>query len=157
MKISEFKKALSSINSLHFFVEKSNPIPSHFHITEVGESSKRYIDCGGVIRNEKCINMQLWHANDFEHRLTPKKVIDILELSEKTLQLEDLEIEVEYQSETIGIYTLCFEEESFVLKPKQTDCLDKDKCGIPPIVKQKVSLSNLNTSSPTCTPGSGCC
>jgi hypothetical protein len=37
-----------------------------------------------------------------------------------------------------------------------TDCLAKDKCGIPPS-KPKVRLSTLGAEEAACTPGSGCC
>ena len=158
MKLSEFKDILYSIDSLSFFLENGNQIDPHFHITEIGEVKKRFIDCGGQTRNENYINMQLWHANDYEHRLSPKKTIEVIELSESKLDLNDLEIEVEYQSDTIGKYSLFFNGNVFVLLNKLADCLDKDKCGISPqIEKENISLSSLNSSSSTCEPGSGCC
>ena len=157
MKLSEFKNILHSLDSLSFFLENGNQVDPHFHITEIGETKKRFIDCGGEIRTENYTNMQLWHANDFDHRLSPQKTIEVIELSQSKLNLGDFEIEVEYQSETIGKYSLFFNGNVFVLLNKLTDCLDKDKCGIPTPIKEKVSLSNLNTSSPTCSPDSGCC
>lgn len=45
--------------------------------------------------------------------------------------MEDLEIEVEYQSETIGKYELGFNGSNFILLSKQTNCLAQGKCGIP--------------------------
>ena len=157
MKISEFKNILNTINTLQFSLENGNLIPKHFHITEVGEISKKYIDCGGSTRAQRCINFQLWFANDLEHRLSPQKIIDILDYSTSTLNLDDLEIEVEYQSNTIGKYGLSFDGTSFILLSKQTNCLDLEKCGISTPIKEKVSLSNLKTSPPTCSPDSGCC
>ena len=68
--------------------------------------------------------------------------------------IEDAEIEVEYQSETVGKYDLNFNGNHFVLKNKQTACLASDACGIP-AEKQKVKLSELNNAC--CTPNSGCC
>jgi hypothetical protein len=69
--------------------------------------------------------------------------------------LEDLDIEVEYQAETIGKFGLDFDGKNFLLTNTQTDCLAKDKCGIP-IEKQKVILSDLNTE-PCCSPDGNCC
>nr|MBP7875349.1 hypothetical protein [Bacteroidales bacterium] len=70
------------------------------------------------------------------------------------LGMEDAEIEVEYQSDTIGKYDLDFNGKTFVLKSKTTACLAQDVCGIP-VEKQKIKLSALNNAS--CTPNSGCC
>lgn len=156
MKLSAIKKILNTANTVAFELENGNAVPEHFHVTEVGVITKNFIDCGGTIRNEKVANFQLWDANDFEHRLKPKKLLDIIALSEKVLGMEDLEIEVEYQAETIGKYDLAFNGETFVLKNKQTNCLVQDKCGIPS-EKIKVNLSQINTQQKGCTPGGGCC
>ena len=124
-------------------------------MTEVGVITKHFIDCGGTVRNEKVANFQLWNANDTDHRLKPKKLLDIIALSEKVLGMEDSEIEVEYQSDTIGKYGLKFHNGNFILTTKQTDCLAKDNCGIP-ADKQKVKLGDLqNENQPCCAPG--CC
>ena len=104
------------------------------------------------------------------------KLKSIIELSEKTLGLKDFEIEVEYQSDTIGKYTLefnnsrfslfsvktaCFTENKENLEllnsrvylfSVKTACLAKDQCGIPerPTI-QKSTVQN------TCPPSSSCC
>jgi hypothetical protein len=118
--------------------------------------TKNFIDCGGTVREEKVVNFQLWEANDFDHRLAPQKLKNIIELSEKVLHLEDAEIEVEYQQDTIGKYNLEFNGTHFLLVAKQTNCLAQDKCGIPE-EKLKVSLKDLSNPVNTCTPGGGCC
>lgn len=157
MKLSEFKKQLGSINELNFLLPDGSSVPKHFHVTEVGQVTKHFIDCGGTVRNEKAVNFQLWEANDFDHRLAPQKLTDIIALSEKVLGVEDAEIEVEYQSDTIGKYGVEFNGKQFVLTSKLTACLASDKCGIP-TEKLKVSLSDLqNTNKNTCTPGGKCC
>ena len=33
-----------------------------FHITEVGQVNKRFIDCGGTKRDEKLISFQLFYG-----------------------------------------------------------------------------------------------
>ena len=130
-------------------------MPKHFHVTEVGKITKHFIDCGGSIRNEEVISFQLWNTDDYDHRLHPEKLLNIIVLSEKILGLEDLEIEVEYQAETIGKFGLDFDGKNFLLTSKQTDCLAKDKCDIP-VEKQKVKLSALN-DDPCCSPDGNCC
>ncbi len=157
MKLSEIKNYLSTAESVNFELQNGTKIPEHFHVTEVGVITKHFIDCGGTLRNEKVANFQLWEANDFEHRLKPKKLLDIIALSEKVLGMEDLEIEVEYQAETIGKFQLGYNGKDFVLLNTQTNCLAQDKCGIP-AEKLKVNISQIaSTAAAGCTPGGGCC
>jgi hypothetical protein len=157
MKLSEVKKLLNTIESVDFKVENGDMVPEHFHVTEVGLITKHFIDCGGTERIEKVANFQLWNANDFDHRLKPQKLLSIIELSERKLGMGDLEVEVEYQSDTIGKYGLDFDGNKFVLTSKTTACLASDACGIP-AEKQKIRLSVLQTPEQACcTPGGGCC
>jgi hypothetical protein len=149
MKLSDFKKQLSVRQDLTFTLPNGTVVPTHFHVTEVGQVTKHFIDCGGTVRNEKIVNFQLWEANDFDHRLAPKKLMDIIALSEKVLGLEDLEIEVEYQSDTIGKYGLEFNGTNFMLTSTQTNCLAQDKCGIP-AEKLKVNMADLSKEKQTC-------
>lgn len=151
MKLSEIKKTLLNLENVVFQLDNETFVPEHFHVTEVGEITKKFIDCGGTIRNEKVANFQLWNANDFEHRLKPNKLLNIIQLSEEKLGIEDLEIEVEYQGKTIEKYGLDFNGKHFVLVTQQTDCLAQDQCGIP---QEK---SQIPTEKPSCLPGGGCC
>src|SRR5690554_4442431 len=143
MKLSEIKEILPTLDNVEFQLENGTFVPEHFHVTEVGQITKNFIDCGGVIRTEKVINFQLWDANDFEHRLKPTKLLNIIKLSEEKLGMEDAEIEVEYQSNTIGKYDLEFIGKTFVLKNKTTACLAEDACGIP---SEKQNLIELNVN-----------
>lgn len=154
MKISEIKELLSNLENVTFMLPNGSFVPQHFHVTEVGLITKNFIDCGGKLRNETVVNFQLWNANDFEHRLKPKKLLDIITLSEKVLGIADFEIEVEYQAETIGKYDLGFEGTTFILLNKQTACLAEDQCGIP---IEKVKLSEFSSQINSCVPGGGCC
>jgi hypothetical protein len=156
MKLSELKLHLNTVTDLNFKLPDGTKVPQHFHVTEVGQITKNFIDCGGTIRHEKTVSFQLWEAGDFDHRLAPKKLTDIIRLSEDKLGIQDSEIEVEYQGQTIGKYGLEYKEGAFVLTNKQTDCLAPDKCGIP-VEKTKLKLSELNSSNNSCAPGSGCC
>ena len=159
MKLNTFKSILKESASLGFELPNGKLVPAHFHITEVGEIAKKFIDCGGTIRNEKVVNFQLWEANDYDHRLHPEKLLSIISLSEEKLGVSNKEIEVEYQGDTICKYGLEFNGTYFELIPRTTDCLAKDKCGIPE-EKLKVSLSSLSQKDKeanNCTPGSGCC
>lgn len=154
MNIEQIKKHLSTLDAVHFELENGKTVPEHFHVTEVGVITKHFIDCGGTIRDEKVANFQLWDANDFDHRLKPSKLINIIQLSEEKLGMENLEIEVEYQSDTIGKYDLEFNGQNFVLKTKKTACLASDHCGIP---ASSMKLNILESTANTCAPGGGCC
>ncbi|MCD8406978.1 DUF6428 family protein [Tenacibaculum dicentrarchi] len=154
MKLSEIKNHLASLKTIAFQLPNGELVPNHFHVTEVGKITKNFIDCGGTVRNEEVVNFQLWKADDYDHRLHPEKLINIIELSEKLLNIADLDIEVEYQGSTIGKYGLDFDGTNFLLTNTLTDCLAKDKCGIPEKPKVKIAEIKQQTS---CAPNSGCC
>jgi len=153
MKLSEFKTILSDKMFIEFQLESGEKVPTHFHVTEVGVISKHFIDCGGTERKENVVNFQLWYSDDYDHRLSAEKLNHIIALSEKQLRIDDsLEIEVEYQSDTIGKFGIAHKDGIFVLTSKQTACLAEDACGVD---SPKVSLSVLGGGS--CDPNSGCC
>ncbi len=158
MKLSELRQVLKEIDTLTILTSEGGFVPKHFHVTEVGLINKKYIDCGGTLRNDVKIGMQLWEADDYEHRLTPQKFLSIIELSDSKLDLPDEEIEIEYQGDTIRKYKLDFDGHYFHLRTTLTDFLAPDKCGVPS-EKKKVSLRDLSekSSNTSCTPGSGCC
>ncbi len=151
MKLSEIKDILRQADLLQFVLPDGNLVPRHFHVTEIGKVTKHFIDCGGTDRLEEVINFQLWNANDYDHRIHPEKLIHIIELSEKALKLPDLEIEVEYQGQTIEKFGLDHDGRNFLLTSKNTDCLAKDKCNIP------LETIPVSVQSSSCKPNSGCC
>lgn len=148
MKISEIKKILGGLEAVNFRLPDGSYLPPHFHVTEIGKVSKHFIDCGGTERQETMANFQLWEAGDYDHRLAPQKFLHILNLCEKVLGKEDLDIEVEYQQTTIGKFGLNFDGKDFVLAPKQTACLAQDACGIPD--KPQAAGSSCCGPSPSC-------
>lgn len=151
MTLSEFKNKLNGLLEVRFQKPDGTEVPKHFHITEVGQINKKYIDCGGTVRYENRISMQLWESIDVWHRLEPSKLLKIIELSEQKLGIEDLDIEIEYQGETIGKFGVEFENNQFKLTATNTACLAMAACGIPTLetIKEKASAC--------CTPGGGCC
>ena len=156
MKLSEIKTILPTLQNVEFQLENGQMVPEYFHVTEIGSISKHFIDCGGVVRREHTISFQLWNADDYEHRLKPAKLLNIISISEEKLELQDGEIEVEYQNDTIGKYSLEFDGQRFLLKNKSTACLATEACGI------AASTTNVVTNKPdaipsVCTPGGGCC
>jgi hypothetical protein len=155
MKLSEVKEALAGINELTFRLEDGTQVPAHFHVTEVGSVKRHFIDCGGTVRKDEAINFQLWSANDHDHRLAATKLLNVILLSQEKLGLTNTNVEVEYQTATIGTYGLEFDGKAFVLTNTQTDCLAKDACGIPE-KKQMIAVGQSDQAS-SCDPASGCC
>lgn len=155
MKLSEIKTHLKELKSIGFQLPNWELVAPHFHVTEVGRVKKDFIDCGGKVRSESVINFQLWEQQDYDHRLHPEKLLNIIQLSEKIFEFDDLEIEVEYQGkDTIGKYNLDFDSKNFLLTSKLTACLALDACGIP-AEKPRIKISDIQNN--TCAPGSGCC
>ena len=111
-------------------------VPQHFHVTEIGGVRKDFIDCGGTQRvNSTCL-IQCWVATDVDHRIGTEKVLKIVEMGAKVLAGDFLPVEIEYEEGVISQYPLdelevMAEAVVFRLTTKHTDCLAKEKCGIP--------------------------
>lgn len=160
MKLSQFKQHLDTVEQIRFVQQNGTFVPKHFHITEAGLTTKHFVDCGGTVRKETNVSLQLWVANDTDHRLEPHKLKKIIGISENLFGNEDYDIEAEYQTDTIGRYGVDFDGENFVLTAKQTDCLAKELCGVPEKKqKKKIALSELQNTDDNacCVPGGGCC
>lgn len=152
MKLSTLKVKLAEAETLNFRLENGTFVPKHFHITEIGFQTKHFIDCGGTVREEQKVTFQLWYSTDYEHRLKPQKLLNIIRLAERKVEIADVEIEVEYQTESIGKFGLDFDGENFVLTTTQTACLAEDQCGI------TLQVTNVvEEKQGCCTPGGGCC
>ena len=153
MWLSDFKQTLGELDTLKFQLPNGQFVPEHFHITEVGIVTRNYIDCGGMLRQENKLNLQLWVASDTDHRIKPKNVLDILQLSKKQLGYSNIEVEIEYQQSTIGRYELDFDGAVFQLINTQTACLAPDQCGIP----QEKPRVRISANGLKCNPDSNCC
>lgn len=153
MLLSAFKQKLGEIETLEFQLPDGQFVPAHFHITEIGNVSRDYIDCGGTLRKENKLNLQFWVSSDSDHRLAPDNLLNILQLAEKQLGFSNEEVEVEYQQSTIGRYELAFNGTVFQLINTQTACLAPDQCGIP----QEKPRVRVTVGGLSCDPNSGCC
>jgi hypothetical protein len=119
-----------------FIMPDGDRIPAHFHITEVGHMAKRFIDCGGKLHDKRdtCL-LQTYVADDVDHQLTAGKFAKILQLGDKVLPHDDVEVEVEYEDcsitqSPITSADLVDEYIELQLGEKHTDCLAKERCGI---------------------------
>jgi hypothetical protein len=151
MKLSEFKNYLTGLSAINFVMPNGDTVAAHFHITEIGLVNKQFIDCGGEMHTHKLVTMQIWVNDDIQHRLAPTNLLNIISLFEKEITPQDIEIELEYEIETIGKYSLEFDGQYFKLIAKRTDCLAKTKCMVPTPQNNFITLGNA------CTPGGGCC
>jgi hypothetical protein len=138
MKLHDLKATLA----LHpdalprFILPDGDQIPAHLHITEVGHIAKRFIDCGGTLHDttDTCL-LQTYVADDVDHRLNAATFAKILQLGDRVLPHDQLEVEVEYDCCVVAQYpiasaTFTGEFVELQLGEKHTDCLAKAKCGI---------------------------
>jgi len=127
------------------------PVPHSFHITEVGNVRKTFIDCGGVVRETSTCQLQVWVGDDFDHRIEAKKAAAILDKAKSIVPDDSLPVEVEYEDQVISQYTIEGHEitdSAVILKlaNKHTTCLARELCGLP---------SPAEEESTCCAPG--CC
>ncbi len=153
MKLSQFKNQLENTDQLEFVLSNGTKVPTHFHITEIGLTTKQFKDCGNTFRISKTATIQLWTSVDFYHRLEAKKVIKIIDSTESIFDGEDLDIEIEYQQDTVGKFGLDYKNGKFILTNTKTDCLAKSDCGFP---TEKIK-QNLKELTSCCTTTSSCC
>jgi hypothetical protein len=111
-------------------------VPAHFHITEVGRVRKDFIDCGGTVRSlERCV-LQVWVAEDRDHRVSAGKLTRIIRAAAPILGDADLELEVEYDVGVISQFPVVAAEPTsgsgllLRLGGKHTACLAADRCGV---------------------------
>lgn len=154
MTLAEFRTFLDHVNSLEFIQVDGTSVAPHFHITEVGQLDRFFIDCGGTVRKTSKVNFQMYIDVDFDHRLSIEKLAGIVDASINQLGLNpNLELQVEFQGKSIENYGLEYEQGKFIFQALQTDCLAKDKCGIP----EKPAKAKVALGQSACAPGSGCC
>mgnify|MGYP006279386825 CR=1 FL=1 len=137
MKVSEFFKSLDSISddcNILFKSPDCKLLPLHFHVTEAATVFKKFKDCGGIDREESYASIQLWTANDYNHRITTGKLRNII-LNTLMENEKDMEMIIEHEADTLSLYTVeRYEVISktilFILGKKKAQCLAPDQCGI---------------------------
>src|SRR5262249_47609022 len=139
MKLNEFLAVLPDNPSaaIQLMLPDGSLVPAHFHVTEVGRVHKDFIDCGGTTRSVTSCVLQVWVANDTEHRLDTAKLGKILRSAVPLLRTTDLPVEVEYENCVVSQYPLAEVEITpsgvlVHLGTKHTACLAEDRCGIAP-------------------------
>ncbi|MGL4422735.1 MAG: DUF6428 family protein [Gemmataceae bacterium] len=124
--------------ALHLMLPDGDFVPAHFHITEIGRIQKDFIDCGGTARSHTTCTLQVWVADDTDHRLDTSTFGAILELGKKLFANPSIEVELEYEpaGSRISQYPLDGLEVTprgvlLHLGTKHTACLAPDRCGVP--------------------------
>lgn len=165
MQLHEFTRALKQYPDagLAFVLPDDSTVAQHFHVTEVGRVRKDFIDCGGTVRQTDACVLQVWVANDVDHKLEAGKLGKIIALGKSILGEDNLPVEIEYDVGVITQFAVqAFEASDTVitlkLAGKHTACLAPELC--------KVDGSQTDTGC--CTPsdlsaivslglGKGCC
>jgi hypothetical protein len=137
MTVGELERVLAAHPraALHLMLPGGEFVPAHFHVTEVGRVQKDFIDCGGTTRSSVLCVLQVWVANDLEHRLSAEKFAGVLHLAAPLLKSDALPVEVEYETAAVSHYPLAAVEVTpggllLHLGAKHTDCLAPDRCGV---------------------------
>ncbi len=143
-------------SSIRIFLPGGEQVPANFHVTEVGRVQKDFIDCGGTVRRSLHGQLQLLVANDFEHRITSKKLLGILKASEPVLGEEPLPLSVEYGQKIAVVYEVTnLEVNDGILDVRlgepETGCLAPDHCGLP-----YEEAGRFTPSVSVCAPDVGC-
>jgi hypothetical protein len=154
MKLNELKNLLATHGErgVRFTLPDGREVPAAYHLTEVGQVSKAFIDCGGKVHTEVRCVLQLWLGDDAQHRLKADKFAAILDLSRAVVTSEDLAVEVEYEDRVISQYPVtgsALTGDTLVLRlgSKHTDCLARHLC-LP---------AESKTADACCATTSSCC
>jgi hypothetical protein len=138
MNLKELKSILRAHPAAYprFTLPDGDQIPAHYHITEVGHVTKRFIDCGGTLhdKTDTC-RLQTYVAHDVDHRLDAATFARILDLGTQILPHEEMPVEVEYDCCVVAQYPISgarLEGDGIELQlgERHTDCLAKEKCGL---------------------------
>jgi len=136
MNVQKFNQLLADNPGVGLYVmlPSGEFVPDHFHITEVGRVEKQFVDCGGTRREAISCVLQVWVANDKDHRLQSTKLGKIMNVAAPLLA-GDLPLVVEYGSDTVSQYPVGDVEVTpkgllLILGSKPTACLAPEKCGV---------------------------
>lgn len=159
MKLSELKSLLAEHSDRFFRIRlpDGGAVPVSFHVTEVGQMHKTFIDCGGKLRETTTCQLQVWVGEDYEHRIETGKMAGILDKTSSILPDDSVPVEIEYEDRVISQYTISSHELSddsvvLILANKHTECLAPELCGLPAIGRLPAIGGKPNCGGP-----SGCC
>lgn len=157
MQLHELKSLLSEFSDRHFRIRlpDGDAIPLSFHVTEIGHVHKRFLDCGGTLRESRTCQLQIWVGEDYEHRIETGKMAAILEKGKAVLPDDTVPVEIEYEDEVISQHTITSHEITddaviLTLAHKHTECLAPELCGLPSINRLPALGGKSSCSGPNC-------
>jgi hypothetical protein len=134
MKVSDLRTVLGKYPDTfpRFVLPDGDYIPPHAHVTEVGHVAKNFIDCGGVMGKAESVVLQTHVGSDVDHRLRSDRFAKILELGQRVLPHEELDVEVEYDCCVVAQYPIqsakpAGEHLDLILGKRQTQCLAQER------------------------------
>ncbi len=134
MKLDLLKLALSRDSGMviRFVLPDGDYIPAHAHVTEVGHVVRNFIDCGGQTGQEEKVVLQTHVGSDTEHRLGSDRFAKILELSERVVPSDRLDVEVEYDCCVVAQYPIAEarldgEHLDLLLSRRRTQCRARER------------------------------
>jgi len=137
MTVGEFHRVLEAHPGvlMHWMLPDRSFVPTHYHITEVGRVQKDFIDCGGTVRSTTSCVLQVWVAQDVDHRLDTSKLAAIIRTAAPLLRSDELPVEVEYEDGVLSQYPVGAVEVTpagllVTLGTKHTACLAPDACKV---------------------------
>src|SRR5215467_2431621 len=104
MTLAELKSQLAQDPDLpvRYHFADGQAVPAHAHVTEVARIDKKFVDCGGTLRNQSLCRLQTWVADDYDHRLKAGILLKILDKGASFLQSDDIEVDVEHELDRFG-------------------------------------------------------
>jgi hypothetical protein len=134
MKLSDLRAVLEKFPNAfpRFVLPDGDYIPPHAHVTEVGHVTKNFIDCGGVTGRNETVLLQTHVGQDTDHRLKSDRFAKILQLGERVLPHDQLEVEVEYDCCVVAQYPVSDVKPSdghldVILGKRRTQCLAQER------------------------------
>ena len=134
MKLSDLRAVLDKYPGTfpRFILPDGDSIPLHAHVTEVGHVVKNFIDCGGVMGKSETVLLQTHVSQNTEHRLKTDRFAKILQLGERVLPHDQLEVEIEYDCCVVAQYPITAvapagEHLDVMLGKRQTQCLARER------------------------------
>ena len=172
MNVEQFLGLLEAHAHQHLRIVLPNgeAVASHFHITEVGHMAKRFMDCGGTLRQTESCLLQTWIHSDVDHRLDTTKLAHILRMAGDVLPSLDLPVEIEHEAGVVSQYPVISassDGQTFTLTTglKHTACLAMDVCCAPAEAKARATTDAATKTADKprvkagscCSPTLGCC
>ena len=135
LSLQQLVEALNKADGriVRFELPTTSLLTPHVHVTEVARIDKKFVDCGGTVRTESSCRLQIYQADDTEHRITAAKFAQILAKGAGLLGSSALPVEVEAEAPYLSVFPVTasrLEEKQIVLSlgMRHTACLAEDVC-----------------------------